>query len=113
MFPEHAGRTFQQNEESLKGVRESDRFMYSEAGAPTTRGRGRRSCAARKGNMDQIRHAGKPMQTSVRGISNKAAQDKSPYRICRSFMYLFVNVCQCGIEQFRRARCSSTARLDL
>ena len=27
MFPEHAGRAFQQNEESLKGVRESDRFI--------------------------------------------------------------------------------------
>ncbi|GAB63946.1 hypothetical protein KSU1_D0637 [Candidatus Jettenia caeni] len=26
--------------------------------------------------MDQIRKAGKPMQTSLRGITNKAAQDK-------------------------------------
>jgi hypothetical protein len=40
MVPEHAGRTFQQNEESLKGVRESDRFIVLRGGRADHMGKG-------------------------------------------------------------------------
>ncbi len=40
MSPDHAGRTVQQNEESLKGVRESDRFIVLRGGRADHKGKG-------------------------------------------------------------------------
>ncbi len=40
MFPEHAGRTLQLNEESLRSVRESDRFIVLRGGRADHMGKG-------------------------------------------------------------------------